>query len=1415
MTPCNVTVFSLATLIDDFVQPGRQRGIGQWRVSDDTEIQLGMVSGNAIDKCDGSIRCVTANVNTLAQLGRVQILEQKMMEAGADIIGIQESRIQLSNHVDGMYYDMYSAAADQKGDYGVQPWVRKALGVIKCAVQPLTPRCLTAVLALKDGWQLSLVVAHAPIEDDVYEAKGMFWSEVGAATQRLRDRYPKAVLCVLIDANAHVGSVQSCAIGSAGKQTENDNGERFRRYADEARVKAVNTFVEHAAAPTWFGRNQQRGQRIDYTCCDRAAGNAVVGAHVMTEVDLATAVKRDHIAVAMDIDPGRLRAATAGSDNDLGKQRVNAPVKPDAASLTEPWRRAKFQRELARRTSGIAETVHEWRRGTDESSPAHLDERIAAWTEAVQDAAESSFKRPKKKRPRKRWITDEGWQVVKLVAPARRQLCRMNALQARVAARVIVTAWRRATCAGENEADQDGAINESCCRGQLPPRQHSCGISEVEGMHVVHRLNFECTKQFIALRQLQRASRAVVKQDRLHHVEKIAREAQHAADRGDGTSTYRYFRQLTGSDARQLEAVADLQGNVLTDEVEVQARWTQHFRTVFGAQVMENGHEVKRACALECGACSVDCNVHGVSLEEVSQQIHSMAKNKGLGPDGITSELLHAGGATVAGFIHEIANDMFATGWFPLAWRGGRLVRLWKRKGSTLVCDHFRGLLLSDHVSKVITGLLQERIKRAYLDYIPREQFGCAEGRSTAHAVAHTVWFIEANRLAERSMAVLFVDLTKAFDMAVREIMMGWMPAQASGTRAQRVDHLRRLGLDDAAADDMCSYIDESGGILKECGVDDATVRLVRSLHHCSWFKTGDGAWIETEVLVSSRGGRQGCRLGAIVFNLIYAKCLKKVRAELQERGITLMLRATGDAAFWSDDTQVEMRNRRRPGGAHGDGIDDCEELVEATYVDDEAIYLSANSPKALAAAVQETLAVLQQEFARFAFKINWAKGKTEMMLRLRGKNATRTYSELVAMHEGQPVIVLPDGQNIVHVVDSYKHVGTVAAEDGSWVPEAAARSSAAMQSYGPLAMKLFGSQLVAPPVRLALASSLVLSRLLLHAGLWPELGCTARNKIAAAYMRVMRRIHGAVRGKGGWNTPDSVVAAELGVNTIDEKLRIARLSFLEVLVNRCPPALLALLRTRGRDGSPMSWTAAIRRDLADMQRRLPMHTADLGDPITEAERWYNAIRSCPREWHELVLLAYQPRSGPDAVACARVEHAVKIFARRRERSLKPAGGPHGCTVCAATFHTNKAARQHERAKHGFRATADRFVGSDPVCPVCGKRFATRLRAVAHLSEARVRSKTPKVTCRERVLRGEFPPAEAADLLLARRLDRVERSAARRRGHTVPVVGRLRHAMSTAAPPAVAVQRPKRRISAKTDPARVDMVWKRLRLCSA
>ena len=79
--------------------------------------------------------------------------------------------------------------------------------------------------------------------------------------------------------------------------------------------------------------------------------------------------------------------------------------------------------------------------------------------------------------------------------------------------------------------------------------------------------------------------------------------------------------------------------------------------------------------------------------------------------------------------------------------------------------------------------------------------------------------------------AILFLDLSKAFDKVVRETLFGMRSGEINiETR------LLGLGLPHTAAKHVGAYIDKSGGILREIGVPDVTAQLVADLHDGVWF---------------------------------------------------------------------------------------------------------------------------------------------------------------------------------------------------------------------------------------------------------------------------------------------------------------------------------------------------------------------------------------------------------------------------------------------------------------------------------------------------------------------------------------------------------------------------------------------------
>eukprot|EP00973_Karenia_brevis_P045981 6368301-Karenia_brevis.AAC.1 len=71
---------------------------------------------------------------------------------------------------------------------------------------------------------------------------------------------------------------------------------------------------------------------------------------------------------------------------------------------------------------------------------------------------------------------------------------------------------------------------------------------------------------------------------------------------------------------------------------------------------------------------------------------------------------------------------------------------------------------------------------------------------------------------------------------------------------------------------------------------------MIKSLHTGAWFRIGG----LDSVIVSKSGGRQGCKLGAIIFNTVYAVALRRVKAKLREAGVVFVIKLKGTSAFWA-----------------------------------------------------------------------------------------------------------------------------------------------------------------------------------------------------------------------------------------------------------------------------------------------------------------------------------------------------------------------------------------------------------------------------------------------------------------------------------------------------------------------------------
>eukprot|EP00973_Karenia_brevis_P095746 12428939-Karenia_brevis.AAC.1 len=231
--------------------------------------------------------------------------------------------------------------------------------------------------------------------------------------------------------------------------------------------------------------------------------------------------------------------------------------------------------------------------------------------------------------------------------------------------------------------------------------------------------------------------------------------------------------------------------------------------------------------------------------------------------------------------------------------------------------------------------------------------------------------FIDYCDLAKLSYFILFLDLIKAFDRVIRELVLGW----PEDVPEDHVAYLQSLGVSQSAAEYLADFIDKRGPLFTQWGIDPLVAQLISDLHQGTWFRYGN---LRTAI-ATAKGGRQGCKFGSTIFNSGYSVALKDLQEALASDGVILRLRFPEGGLFW---------------GPVDESIPADVSVIDATFVDDECIMLASKSAELLDHAVERLLFHVVSIFARLALDINWNKGKTECIVKYRGAGATSRYAQ-------------------------------------------------------------------------------------------------------------------------------------------------------------------------------------------------------------------------------------------------------------------------------------------------------------------------------------------------------------------------------------------------------------------------------------
>ena len=149
-----------------------------------------------------------------------------------------------------------------------------------------------------------------------------------------------------------------------------------------------------------------------------------------------------------------------------------------------------------------------------------------------------------------------------------------------------------------------------------------------------------------------------------------------------------------------------------------------------------------------------------ISTREMIKAQKKLRKKKSCGPDGIPNEVLINASNKILEHTRRSFNEVSTKQEIPKPWKEGRIVRIYKGKGTKGKCSSERGITVSSNVGKLYERIINERTKETVK--ISEMQGGGKPGANTAD---HLLVLQETLR-NQKEAYIAFLDVTKAYDKA-------------------------------------------------------------------------------------------------------------------------------------------------------------------------------------------------------------------------------------------------------------------------------------------------------------------------------------------------------------------------------------------------------------------------------------------------------------------------------------------------------------------------------------------------------------------------------------------------------------------------------------------------------------------------
>ena len=1286
------------------------------------------------------LKFIVTNVLTLGDKGekfrnnnnqiqqKAELVMEQFHRHSPNIVAAFETRARAGSWETDHFF-VYSSGAC-KGNFGAQIWVAKdePYATIDGTSYRFSFRDFSQIHAdprrligriISKHIDVHVAAFHAPHSESNCNVVD-WWDE----TRQMLENLPNLV--ILTDANATLGEENSSAVGPCGAEPQNLCGDKFHELLIALHMHVPATFNDLEHQTTWTA-NVGQGKfkhRLEYVALPLAWQNAINDIGTITDIDLLNKVDDHHAQPTVSI---LYDSHICNSRNDWKCCHISAEKLCSIPGAAQ---------QIQQRIDSIQ--LQSWSTPIDQHA-RHIHESIVDALQDVQ-SKKGAYKRKSYLSRGTHDLVVVRRKVSKIVpivyeqARLARLSCSLFAWQgARTVHRTsaIVCIGQRFFTASPSDfacglmharlfyegARGILAITVCICRtsrktgivsvgSQLPSPRTSVDlqvsiVSKFNPKKVIAGYNMSCA-------YISHVKKALIDCVRIHSItdkrdflQTKAEEIKHAKTPQQSKIAWKSLHTLMAFGgrksrfARSVQALKDSEGNVLSDPVSIDNAKLRFFGNTECAdyhcidQIVEVGNNT-------CTQFPEFLNIKSVpNIGEIELVYRGAKKGKAPGIDGVINDVHHLVPLTVAKLYAPLYAKMALQIREPLAFKAGLIASFLKNISLPhSLLESQRNIMLGVGPCKRYHKAIRTHVEPALESFAGKTQCGGISSRSTdfaSHMVRlfftwakmpiHSTGF---NTTSAFSAACVFSDLSNAFYSMIRQIVV------ETPCIEQVVDKVsRKFDLNNNDRHELAANLNAPNALF-DAHVCDHDRALISESFRCRWSVTQHSE----QIAVPFTGCQPGMPLADLLFNFAFARLLDRIKTCAKQAGIDCQVKSSGNH---------ELLGER----------DQHTEIMDVSFVDDGAFLLANASPAILVQQVASLCDIIHHVCLVYGFMPNYKKGKSSVVLELRGKGAPDVKHAVYI--ENDMRIFFSEGKQAICVVPSHVHLGS---HQPNIAPEIKHRSREHAAVIGPLKKAIFSVKDLDMQTKRVYANALADSKLWFNAATWPRLSEQQYASLDSCIMKRIAPMTGMQWTAKDHRTSCATICAKAEEPLAKLRLTVDRLNYLSRLMRYAPPQLIALIQATS--DAEEGFVALIKQDLLWLHAHNKAAASECGsqDPLAfwpdfaafNVSRWYkhvsiarsNGIRMQNDKLHlqnwskklDLIL----PGVGLSIVAEPEREHDYMC-------------------ECGSIFFSVTAWRQHLSKAHRWRHPTFSYTRGT-VCNSCSVQFHSRRRLSLHWRNA-------------------------------------------------------------------------------------------------